>query len=150
MQISDRTKVQLSNAVGRDAADDLVTVASQAVTYDEMIEEVGSLAPLDSPSFTGIIHVGAATDSIGFFGTAPVLQPAGDDQGEVPPPMAMPITYVGVPDNALGDSGNMDENNRLACLANQINNLISDLDRVRTLTNRLRTDLIDLGFIRGS
>lgn len=69
MKISDRTKQQLTNSVGHDAAEDIVRVASQAVTYEEMVDVVGDSATLESPSFTGIptaptADVGTRTNQI--------------------------------------------------------------------------------------
>ena len=146
MPLSDTTKRKFDTLIGIGSADEILSLTSDVITADA---PTLTSPTLTSPTLTGTIQVGAAADSLGFFGAAPTGQPAGADQGAAPPPTAVPLTYVGTPDNALGDSGNMDDNNRLASLANQINNLINDFNPMWTLLNQLRADLVDLGLIKG-
>ena len=142
MELNDLTARRMYAAMGKDATRDLIDYITAQGTSDSQT--------LTSPTLTGVITLGVSyVDQVGFFGTEPIIQPAGADQVAVPPPTAQPLTYVGVADNDLGDTGDINENNRLASLANQINNLISDLGPVRTLLNQLQADLVALGLIKG-
>ena len=141
MEINDLTVRRIYAAIGKDATRDLLDyIDSKAAGGSEVF---------DSPILTGLVQVGQSPDQVGFFGTTPIPRPAGADEAPVGALTAGMLTYVGTPDNALGDSGNLDDNNRLASLANQINNIVTDLAALQTLLNRLRSDLLALGLIKG-
>jgi len=65
----------------------------------------------------------SAADLVGFYGVTPVVQPADTDQGAVTATTTTTATTTA---------------------------LQADIDAVRTLANQLRSDLVDLGLIKGA
>lgn len=147
MAINDLTIRRIYAAIGKDATKDLIDyIDSKGLSSPPILTS----PTLMSPTCLGAIQLGNIAATIGCFGVTPVRQPASANDAPIGNFTATPLTYVGVPDNAIGDSGDPNTNNRLACLANQINNLISDITTIKTLANQLRSDLVRIGMIKGS
>lgn len=148
--LNDLTVRRIYAAIGKDATADLIGY----------IDAGGSSGgapggPLVDPSLTGTIRVGAGvTDKVGAFGSAPVAQPAGTDQAAIAATSAKKLTgMVGVASTSIPDVGathdQMTLNNIVASLATQVDNAVVDLTALRTLANRIRQDLVTLGWIKG-
>lgn len=147
MEINDLTVRRIYAAIGKDATKDLIDYIDSKGLSDAPLLKSPTLM---SPSCFGAIQLGSSVATIGCFGAAPIRQPASANDAAIGNFTATPLTYVGVPDNALGDSGDPNENNRLACLANQINHLIVDITTIKTLVNQMRSDLVRIGLIKGA
>lgn len=80
----------------------------------------------------------AAADKVGFFGTTPADQPASASQAAVAT-TAITTAAITTTTNAYGYA-----------TTTQANNIAVIADANRTLLNQLRTDLVELGIIKGS
>jgi hypothetical protein len=142
-KLSDTCKRQLVAALGQAAANEI------EVGLETSVGSGSDTGVLEDPTLSGSITIGNATDVIGFYGATPTGQPTGPALVPVGPIATQPITYVGVPDLVLGDTGNVALNDQMASVAQQINNAATDLNDLRTLVNALRDSLIALGLIKG-
>jgi hypothetical protein len=76
-----------------------------------------------------------ATELVGFYGATPVDQPAATAQSSIDNTVALTtITNIVT----------------TASLTGAFNSVVARVDATATLVNRLRTDLIELGLIKGS
>lgn len=82
------------------------------------------------------MQIGGASDLVAFFGTTPCDQPASANQAAV---ATSTITTAATSTTPYGFA-----------TSTQANALTAQVVLIRTLVNQLRTDLIELGLIKGS
>ncbi|MFH1609697.1 MAG: hypothetical protein ABID40_03620, partial [Candidatus Bipolaricaulota bacterium] len=104
----------------------------------------------------------AASQKIGFWGVAPVIQPAGADQADQGAMTAATLTDNsggGATDNTIGaitqvaNAGSADVGptaDAIAELADEINKLVSDVGALDTLLTAVRTALVNSGIMKGA
>jgi hypothetical protein len=83
---------------------------------------------------TGVKIGQSITDTVGFYGVTPIVQPSGTAQSAV---ATAAITTLATTPTATD-------------IATQVNDVIARVAAQTTLLNRLRTDLVSLNMIKGS
>lgn len=162
LTLSDNFQKRAIDAMGRDAAHDLIMALA---TGQEA-------TPPESPVFSGTITMVDGTDidvgtivgtvlatnpgqKLGVWGATPVVQPTSPAEAAIGGFVTQVLTgMVGVPAIAIPDVGaaydQLALNNIVASLAVQINNVVTDLTTIKTLVNQIRSDLVTIGIIKGS
>ncbi len=97
----------------------------------------------------GRIEIGRTGDTIGFYGAAAIAKPASGNQAAVGA-----MTTVGANTGTAGAGlsliGNTTSVDQAANIMNDFRALQEDVTALQVLVNRLRTDLVSLGLIKGS
>lgn len=104
---------------------------------------------LNTPETSDGFQVGssATTSKVGFFAATPVVQPTATAQSAVPASITDASGGTGAATNGiLTLTGTYNS----AIIANGIATVAAQVNSISTLVNRLRTDLVALGLIKGS
>lgn len=92
---------------------------------------------------------GSTTDAIGFYGVTPVTQPTAAAQAAVTKTLATALATTVFSEAKTGIWG-FGTSTAAQLYRTRINQAVVDVGALTTLVNRLRTDLVALGLIKGS
>jgi hypothetical protein len=100
----------------------------------------------------GVQVAGSASQLLGFHGAAPSARAAGADQAAAGALTTAALTGStgGTASGALATIADSATADAVASLAAQLANTVTDLTALRTLANRMRSDLVAKGLIKGS
>lgn len=116
----------------------------------------GGVVTVETGTTNGVKFGGGVTSKIGFWGTAPGVQPASANQAALGSLVTVTLTDSsgGSATTTIADVGasfsQSGLNNIHASLIAQINHAVTDFASVKTLVNQMRSDLVARGILKGS
>lgn len=117
-----------------------------------VFDDSGGVVTIALGSASGTKIGTATTQKLGFFNATPVVQPAHADQAAMSAPTQQALTDStgGTASTTLATISDSATANALASVAARLGEAKNDVLALRTLANRLRSELVTLGLIKGS
>ena len=132
---------------------DLIDAALSGLAADAItLDDSGGVVPLSTGTTNGAKLGTSTAQKLGLWGATPVVQQAHADQAAAASQTQDTLTDAsgGSVSTTLASISDTATKNAVASLNAQLDKVKADVAAVRTLVNRLRTDLVTIGVIKGS
>jgi len=131
---------------------DLIDAAMAGLSDSAITLDDTAIVPISTGATNGARLGISASEKLAFWGATPIVRPAHADQAAAAAQSQQTLTDSsgGTASTTLASISDTATKDAVASLAARLGEVRTDVAAVRTLVNRLRTDLVAAGLIKGS